>query len=101
MLELVADSLEILSEREKNVIIHRFGLNGFPKVSLNEVGNMYSITRERVRQIEFKAEWKILSHLMQIHYITRAQYNKLLATRFKHVKQKREHSTRKHPPNAD
>lgn len=97
-LEPVRDSFKILSEREKNVIIHRFGFDGFPELSLEEIGNMYGITRERVRQIEFKAEWKILSHLMRIHYVTRVQYNTLLDNRFEKMKQKMERKSRKTMP---
>ncbi len=48
-----------LSEREKTMIILRFGLDtGVPR-TLEEVGRMYHITRERVRQIESKALKKL------------------------------------------
>ena len=49
-----------LSEREKNVIIHRFGLyNNQPK-TLEKVGLMFGITRERVRQIQAKVLDKMI-----------------------------------------
>lgn len=44
--------LKSLSERERKIIIHRFGLFGEEPKTLNEVGNIVGISRERVRQIE-------------------------------------------------
>ncbi len=47
--------LETLTDREKKVLIQRFGLaDGKPK-TLEEVGVEFSVTRERIRQIEAKA----------------------------------------------
>ncbi len=47
------DSLmESLSKREQLILIHRFGLNGEEPKTLEEVGKMIGISRERVRQIE-------------------------------------------------
>lgn len=44
-----------LTEKEKEIIILRYGLkDGVPK-SLDEIGSIYSVTRERIRQIEQKA----------------------------------------------
>lgn len=51
--------LEELTERESQVLRMRFGLeDGVPK-TLEEVGRMYSVTRERIRQIESKAIEKL------------------------------------------
>jgi RNA polymerase primary sigma factor len=51
--------LRELNEREGNVIIMRFGLeDGVPK-TLEEVGRVYNVTRERIRQIEAKALEKL------------------------------------------
>lgn len=48
-----------LTKREKGVLIERFGLDdGVPK-TLEEVGKMYGVTRERIRQLEAKALRKI------------------------------------------
>ncbi len=47
--------LNVLSERERDIILHRFGLNGFRESTLEEVGELYGVTRERIRQIEAKA----------------------------------------------
>ena len=45
----------LLKKREKEVLEYRFGLNGKPELTLEEVGNIYNLTRERIRQIEGKA----------------------------------------------
>lgn len=47
--------LKTLTDRERFVLIHRFGLlDGRPK-TLEEVGSAFNVTRERIRQIEAKA----------------------------------------------
>lgn len=57
--EQVEQVLETLSDREKRVVIERFGLeDGRPK-TLEEVGRMFKVTRERIRQIEAKALRKL------------------------------------------
>lgn len=57
--EIVTDILSTLSEREADIISYRFGLrDGSPK-TLEEVGQIYSLTRERIRQIEAKALRKL------------------------------------------
>lgn len=48
-----------LSDKEKDILILRFGLNGNKVLTLEEIGKIYKITRERIRQIEAKALQKI------------------------------------------
>ena len=58
--------LSSLTEREANVIIARFGLNGQEAQTLEQVGHHFNVTRERIRQIEAKALRKLrnkASHL--------------------------------------
>ncbi|MBI5173116.1 MAG: RNA polymerase sigma factor RpoD/SigA [Candidatus Melainabacteria bacterium] len=48
-----------LNERETLILQHRFGLGEADFLTLEEIGNMFSITRERVRQIESAALRKL------------------------------------------
>jgi RNA polymerase primary sigma factor len=53
--EKVASALRSLVEREREVLILRFGLLDGVKRTLEEVGQHFNLTRERIRQIEMKA----------------------------------------------
>jgi RNA polymerase primary sigma factor len=57
--EYVARALEDLNERERQVIIMRFGLDDGKIRTLEEVGNHFEVTRERIRQLETKALAKL------------------------------------------
>jgi len=48
-------SLATLSTRESDIIKLYYGLNGEPPYSLEEIGKLFNLTRERVRQIKEKA----------------------------------------------
>ena len=52
-------ALETLTPREKDVVILRYGLLDDNPLTLEEVGQKYSVTRERIRQIEAKALCKL------------------------------------------
>ena len=57
--EILYSVLDTLSDREKDILIKRFGLeDGKPK-TLEEVGMTYNLTKERIRQIENKALMKL------------------------------------------
>jgi RNA polymerase primary sigma factor len=51
----LADALEQLNPRMRRVLSLRFGLDGEPPQTLEEVGSQLGITRERVRQLETRA----------------------------------------------
>ncbi len=57
--EQLEEVLNSLSEREKKVLIHRFGLEDGRAKTLEEVGKLFAVTRERIRQIEAKALRKL------------------------------------------
>jgi RNA polymerase primary sigma factor len=57
--EYVAHALEELNERERQVIVMRFGLEDGTVRTLEEVGRHFSVTRERIRQLETKALAKL------------------------------------------
>lgn len=46
------DIFLVLTQKEKEVIIKRFSLNNEPKQTLEKIGQHFSVTRERIRQIE-------------------------------------------------
>lgn len=51
--------LKTLTEREKNVLRMRFGLDDGQEKTLKEIGDTFNLTRERIRQIEVKALKKL------------------------------------------
>ena len=57
--EQINDLLKDLKERERQVIILRFGLEDGRPRTLEEVGHEFNVTRERIRQIEAKALKKL------------------------------------------
>jgi RNA polymerase primary sigma factor len=58
-----------LNERERQVLEMRFGLSGGSARTLEEVGQQFRVTRERIRQIEAKALRKMRhpTRLKQLH----------------------------------
>ena len=57
--EQIEDMLSTLSEREREVLHFRFGLEDGHSYTLEEVGKKFNVTRERIRQIEAKALRKL------------------------------------------
>lgn len=60
--EQVQSVLSSLSEREQKIIKMRFGLENGKSHTLEEVGQEFAVTRERIRQIEAKALAKLRKH---------------------------------------
>ena len=59
----IADVLVTLTEREIGVLEMRFGMTDGIRRTLEEVGDRFQVTRERIRQIEAKAIRKLMSPL--------------------------------------
>jgi RNA polymerase primary sigma factor len=55
MKDEIDNLLSTLTEKEAEIIRYRFGLNGRKSMSLKEVGEVFNLTKERIRQIEKKA----------------------------------------------
>jgi RNA polymerase nonessential primary-like sigma factor len=53
--ESIADWLQELTEKQREVVSRRFGLQGYESSTLEEVGREIGLTRERVRQIQVEA----------------------------------------------
>lgn len=52
LLEKLDELIDLLSEKEKTIVIHRFGLRGEIQKSLGEVGGLIGLSYERVRQLQ-------------------------------------------------
>ena len=50
--EILEDIFLVLTEKEKHVIVKRFCLDNQPRETLEKIGSAFSVTRERIRQIE-------------------------------------------------
>lgn len=66
---LLKDIKEILTPREYKIILLRFGFDGKVR-TLDEIGKLYKLTRERIRQIEAKA-------LEKLNKVLRRKYNEI------------------------
>ncbi|MCX5814843.1 MAG: sigma-70 family RNA polymerase sigma factor [Proteobacteria bacterium] len=55
----VSKAMSGLSERERNIVMMRFGLNGEPAVTLQEAGKKLGLTRQRVQQLEKRVVCKL------------------------------------------
>ncbi|MBI1910965.1 MAG: sigma-70 family RNA polymerase sigma factor [Deltaproteobacteria bacterium] len=62
--------LSLLDKNERTVIRLRYGFNGDGPQTLEEVGNYFGITRERVRQIEARVLGKLRNIMMQANVTT-------------------------------
>ena len=58
----VHDVLQTLTEKEQQILELRHGLKDGVQHTLEEVGKIFGVTRERIRQIEAKAHEKIRQH---------------------------------------
>lgn len=59
LIEDINEALDILTPKEKDILEHRFGLNNKARMSLKEIGELYNLTKERIRQIEKKSLIKL------------------------------------------
>ena len=58
-LESLMNTLESLTPREAEVLKYRFGLYRYKELTLKAVGNIFNVSPERLRQIEWKALRKL------------------------------------------
>lgn len=62
MSEKLEEALSSLSDREEEILRMRFGIGYDDSYTLDEIGNLYKLTRERIRQIERRALKKLKQH---------------------------------------
>ena len=60
--------ISILKEREQAVIKMRFGLENFAKTTLEDIGKMFGVTKECIRQTEMRALNKLRNNLSTTCY---------------------------------
>ena len=65
----VSRILKLLTDKEQKVLRAFFGIDGSPEMTLDEIGEKYNLTRERVRQIKEKA-------LRRLRHNTKNKYRK-------------------------
>ncbi len=65
VIEIINKLFSELNKRERDVVIRRFGLHGNGKETLEKIGSIHNLTRERIRQIEMNSIRKLreLQHL--------------------------------------
>ena len=72
---LVSEAMRELTDQERQVVCHRFGITGGGSLTLKEVGKIMRISRERVRQIECQAKLrmrKIFDSRRSVHSAAKA-----------------------------
>lgn len=50
--QVIEEMFMVLTDKERNVIVQRFSLDNKPRRTLESIGQQFSVTRERIRQIE-------------------------------------------------
>jgi RNA polymerase primary sigma factor len=56
-----------LNDRERQILVSRFGLGGANELTLEQLGRELGITKERVRQIESRAQEKLRKFALEEH----------------------------------
>lgn len=65
----VQQAIDLLPERESEIIKMRFGINNTQNLSLEEIGNKFGVSKERVRQLEFKALQRLKYVFLKLKYV--------------------------------
>ncbi len=55
----IRDAMDILDEREKRILCLRYGIDSDRSYTLDEIGRIFNLTKERIRQIQKKAIYKL------------------------------------------
>lgn len=71
IIRLINDELDQLPDREADVVRRRYGIGFEDEMTLEEIGQIYGVTRERIRQIEVKG-FRRLMHPARMRYLSQA-----------------------------
>ena len=73
VVNMLQDMVKHLDEREATILRYRFGLDGGPEKTLEEVGKKFDVTRERVRQIQNLALRKLRKMIEKLEKLKKNQ----------------------------
>jgi len=76
---MVRGFLEVLDPRELTILQERFGLNGGPEKTLDDIGRKFGVTRERIRQLQNLALAKLRKQIEKLEAVRQPGENPLLA----------------------
>lgn len=63
--EMISEHFDLLTENERTILTLRFGLDDKEPQTLDTIGHMFGVTRERIRQIEVKCLEKLRKNALQ------------------------------------
>lgn len=64
-MEKIKTWLSRLDDKERNILIMRYGLDGSPPQTLETIGKVFNVTRERIRQLEIKSLSKLKTLILE------------------------------------
>lgn len=85
----IGAALNHLPDREREIIRMRFGIGGFKPMSLEEIGKILKISRERVRQLEIKALKRLKGIFVRYGLIDKDEIEKIALDSRKRKKDRR------------
>jgi len=71
--EQIRQAILKLNERERKILVMRYGLSGQSPMTLEEIGKEFGLSRERIRQIEKEALSKLPSQLKEVFDLLRRE----------------------------
>ena len=86
LFEIIAKNLSLLNEKHRIILQQRYGCNGDTGKTLQEIGNNYGVTRERIRQIEANAKQKLKTEYLVKTLIAALNQKDILDKLFKNPK---------------
>ena len=66
--KVIHDILDTLTDREKEIFMLLYGIDGQPPMTMSDVSKKYKLSKERIRQIHKKGMKKLRSELMMVGY---------------------------------